>query len=594
MDFAATLLALSGRAVCLVAYTVAGATCIGLAFLGPWLVKCLVWHPYKTSLKHLPGPKRRGLFVGDLSIFCETETSKEFSERLVNKFGRNLRIQGLGYMDDRLVTFDPVTINYILGPASDRFTKPIQMRRYIAKRTGGDTSLKAVSVSEGAVHTRLRKIMAPAFAPSTIKGLSPIFIRKANELCDAWRAALSESNPVDAPGIEISADGSVALDVHNWLGRATFDIIGLAAFGYSFDSLKDNSNELFASYMRLHEVTKEGTTLRDNLCLTAPWLERVWQTENSRAITESAKVVDRTSKMLLEQRRATAPEGDSKSILGLLLRCNHNAAPEDRLSDEELLAQIDGFLLAGADSTSIALVWGLYALSRNPKVQQALREELAELNLGGEHDFASDSGIECDYATPDPVAQFAAIDALPMLDRVVREILRLYTPVHSTLRTAEQDDIVPFTADAPPRMADGSISRAVVTGHAADGTIRTGIRVRKGEFIHLPYEGMNTARAVWGEDAHEFNPDRWLNLPSAVKNNIGLVSNLMTFSVGPHACPGSRLAIAEIKTILAHVVSSFEFDEMAKILPHNMMVVRPWVDDEWEKGHRLPLRVRAL
>ncbi|KAG9102806.1 hypothetical protein FRC06_001070 [Ceratobasidium sp. 370] len=590
-----TVLALSGRAVCLVAYTIAAVACVGLAWFGPWLFSCLVWRPYKTSLKYLPGPKRRGLFISDLRIICEAETSMDFSERLVRKYGRNIRVQGFGYMDDRLVTYDPVTINYILGQASDRFTKPLQMRRYISKRTGGDTTLKSVSVAEGAPHHRLRKIIAPAFAPSTIKGLAPVFVRKAGELCDHWRAALSESNVVVAPGVEVNADGTTVLDVHNWLGRAAFDVIGLAAFGYSFNSLRDDSNELFAAYMRLHHVTREGPTLRDNLCLTAPWLERFMQDDNSRAIAASAQVIQRTSKMLLEQRRELTPEGDGKSILGLLLRCNHTAVPEDRLSDEELLAQIDAFLLAGADSTSIAMVWALHELALNPALQQALRAELAPLNLGGgEHDFASDSGIECDYTTPDPIAQFTAIDALPLLDRVVREVLRLHPPVHSSLRVADEDDIVPFSPDAAPRLADGSASRAVVTGRAADGTVRTGIRVRKGEFVHLPFEAMNTAQTIWGEDAHEFKPDRWLNLPSTAKNNVGLVSGLMTFSVGPHACPASRLAIAEIKATLAHVVSSFTFEECAKILPHNMMVTRPWVDDEWENGYRLPLRVRAL
>ncbi|KAG9118903.1 hypothetical protein FRC07_006341 [Ceratobasidium sp. 392] len=453
----------------------------------------------------------------------------------------------------------------------------------------------SVAVAEGAPHRRLRKIIAPAFAPSTIKGLAPIFVRKASELCDHWRAVLSESPVVQAPGVEVNADGAPTLDVYNWLGRAAFDVIGLAAFGYSFNSLRDDTNELFGAYMRLHHVTREGPTLRDNLCLTAPWLERFLQDDNSRAVAASAQVIQSTSKMLLQQRRERNPEGDSKSILGLLLRCNQNAAPEDRLSDEELLAQIDAFLLGGADTSSIATVWALHELSLNPDLQKALRAELAPLNLGGaEHDFLSDSGIECDYAAPDPVAQFTAIDALPILDRIVREVLRVHPPVHSSLRVADADDIVPFSPDTPPRLADGSVSRAIVTGKAADGTVRTGIRVRKGEFVHLPFEAMNTARTIWGEDAHEFKPDRWLNLPSAAKNNVGLVSGLMSFSVGPHSCPASRLAIAEIKTTLAHVVSSFTFEESAKILPHNMMVTRPWVDDEWENGYRLPLRVRAL
>lgn len=160
-----------------------------------------------------------------------------------------------------------------LNTESDRYPKPWQMRRFLSRLTGGDTKQQAVSVLEGAPHHRLRKIIAPAFAPSTVKGLAPIFMRKASELCDHWRAVLAEPTTPVAPGVEMGKDGKTIIDVNNWLGRAAFDIIGLAAFGYSFNSLRDDSNELFAAYMRLHHVTREGPSLRANLCLAAPWLQ---------------------------------------------------------------------------------------------------------------------------------------------------------------------------------------------------------------------------------------------------------------------------------------------------------------------------------
>ncbi|KAH7341036.1 cytochrome P450 [Rhizoctonia solani] len=592
-----TFLALSGRAMCLTAYAVAGVTCVALVWVGPSLFKYFVINYYKSYLQYLPGPKRRGAFVPDFDIVCEATTCKEFNERLARKYGLNVRIQGFGYMDQRLITYDPVTINYILGSAADKFPKPIQMRRLVSKLTGGDMTQKGVNVAEGSYHHRLRKIIAPAFAPSTVRGHAPVFIRKANELCDHWRSVLSEPTAPSMPGVETDSKGNAILDINNWFGRLAFDIIGLAAFGYSFDSLRDDTNELFSAYMRLHNATRDGPTMRTNISLAWPGLERFLRDETSDAIDESAQIVQQTSKMVLKEMRDVNPEGDGKSILGLLLRSNANAAPEDRLTDEELLAQIDTFMFAGADSTSIAITWALYELARNPEIQQALRAELRPLGLNehaGEQDFASDSGIDVDVGAPDYAAQFAAIDALPLLDRVVRECLRLRPPVQTTLRIAEEDDIVPFSLNSPPKMADGSISRAVVTGLGADGVERTGIRVRKGDFIHLPYEPMNSIRDMWGEDGHEFNPDRWLNLPAAAKSNPGVVAGLATFSVGPHSCPASRFAMAEIKTIVAHAVSSFTFEETQKILPRSMMVNRPFVDDEWSKGYRLPLRVRAL
>ncbi|EUC61706.1 cytochrome P450 family protein [Rhizoctonia solani AG-3 Rhs1AP] len=593
-----TVLTLSGRALCLTAYTLAGVIFAVLVYAGPSLFKYFVLNYYKSYVQYLPGPKRRGAFVPDFGIIMEAKTCKEFNERLARKYGLNVRIQGFGYMDQRLVTYDPVTINYILGSASDRFPKPIQMRRLIARFTGGDMTLKAINVTEGPSHHRLRKIVAPAFAPSTIRGHAPVFINKAAELCDQWRSVLSEPTAPTMPGVETDSKGNAILDINNWFGRLAFDVIGLAAFGYSFDSLRDNTNELFGAYMRLHFETRDGPSMRSNIALAWPGLAPFLQDETSDVIAESAQVVQKTSKAILQEMLDTNPEGDGKSILGLLLRSNANAVPEDRLTDEELLAQIDSFVFAGSDSTSLAITWTLYELARNPEVQQALRAELRPLGLNehaGEQDFASDSGVDVDVGTPDHAAQFAAIDALPLLDRVVRESLRLHPSVQSTLRIAGEDDIVPFSIDSPPTMPDGSLSRAVVTGLGADGVERTGIRVRKGDFIHLPFEPMNSIRDMWGEDGHQFNPDRWLDLPAAAKKNPGVIAGLGTFSVGPHSCPAFRFAIAEMKTVVAYSIASFAFEETSHtIVPRSMMVNRPYVDQEWSKGYRLPLRVRAL
>lgn len=47
-----------------------------------------------------------------------------------------------------------------------------------------------------------------------------------------------------------------------------------------------------------------------------------------------------------------------------------------RMTDEELLGQITTFMLAGQETSSTALNWGLYMLSLHADVQSKLREEL--------------------------------------------------------------------------------------------------------------------------------------------------------------------------------------------------------------------------
>ena len=74
---------------------------------------------------------------------------------------------------------------------------------------------------------------------------------------------------------------------------------------------------------------------------------------------------------------------------------------------------------------SIAMAWALYALSQNKGIQTKLREEI--------------SNISTDNPTMDD------LNGLPYLDAVVRETMRLYSPVARTLRQAMKDDCIPLS-----------------------------------------------------------------------------------------------------------------------------------------------------
>lgn len=73
---------------------------------------------------------------------------------------------------------------------------------------------------------------------------------------------------------------------------------------------------------------------------------------------------------------------------------------------------------------STGTTWALYGLCREPEVQRKLRAELSTLST--------------DNPTMDE------LNALPYLDAVVRESLRIYAPVPSTIRVATQDDVLPL------------------------------------------------------------------------------------------------------------------------------------------------------
>ena len=148
-----------------------------------------------------------------------------------------------------------------------------------------------------------------------------------------------------------------------------------------------------------------------------------------------------------------------------------------------MLHNVNTFLFAGSDTTSLALTWMFYILASVPEIQNRLRAELQTL--------APDYAPATLPDTTDTAAWqelWNRLDALPYLQNVVRVTLRLIPPVHSSIRVAMKDDEIP-TSEAV-KMKDGSV--------------KWGVRIKKGQFVHVPVESMNLDQSVWGEDAWYF------------------------------------------------------------------------------------------
>ena len=154
----------------------------------------------------------------------------------------------------------------------------------------------------------------------------------------------------------------------------------------------------------------------------------------------------------------------SVSLTQTSVKSNMSEDPARRMSNEELVDQISTLLFAGSDTTSLAISWCLHHLSLNPRVQNRLREELQ-----------SHHSIE----------DMSSVDKLPYLNAIVQETLRLCPPAHSTIRVAMEDDLIPLSHPVKLR----------------DGTVIQEVHIRKGSYVHIPIEGLNMSKDIWGEDA---------------------------------------------------------------------------------------------
>lgn len=127
---------------------------------------------------------------------------------------------------------------------------------------------------------------------------------------------------------------------------------------------------------------------------------------------------------------------------------------------------------------------------------------------------------------------------------VIHESLRLYPPVPVVSREALRD------------MKFGDI------------------RVPKGVNIWTLMVTLHQDPDIWGPDAEKFNPDRFAN---GINSACKLPHLYMPFGVGPRTCLGQNFAMAELKILLALIVSNFSFSLSPKYRhsPALRLVIEP-------------------
>ncbi|KAI0640539.1 cytochrome P450 [Trametes meyenii] len=158
----------------------------------------------------------------------------------------------------------------------------------------------------------------------------------------------------------------------------------------------------------------------------------------------------------------------------------------------------------------------------------------------------------------------------------------MYPPVATTLRMANRDDVLPVTAP-------------FVDWH---GNTQTEVRIAKGNRIVVPIAVLNRLKSVWGDDAAEFKPERWEHPPAEASNLPGIWAHILTFLGGPRACIATRFSVIKyvtLKSFLFSLVREFEFElavPVADIIPVGMLIQRPNVRSELDKGAQLPLLIR--
>jgi cytochrome P450 len=211
----------------------------------------------------------------------------------------------------------------------------------------------------------------------------------------------------------------------------------------------------------------------------------------------------RTKKAVHENSTKSWKETGTGDILDLALLDPEYGATA---STSELVDQLKTFFFAGHDTTASTISWSYYFLSRHPKALARLRAELDEVFGPG--------------TSPQDVA------------RQFRENPKSHLNLDYTLAVLKESLRL-----EPPAAA----ARAVPANYSFTTASGKVYYPREGSMIYVSGWLLHRNKAVWGEDAAEFRPERFLP-------GVPLPWGYMAFSKRPRDCIGSSLAYLEVPT----------------------------------------------
>ncbi|THH31652.1 hypothetical protein EUX98_g2557 [Antrodiella citrinella] len=524
---------------------------------GSILIGLILYIVYKRltrlSLNDIPGPAPESVWLGSMGQLGRSLVGKVDAAWL-EKYGGVVHLKG-PFGQDLLWVADGRALSFIFNQG---YNFPKTNERVAFDTLATDYGLVT---TDGDVHKRQRKVMQPAFGAPESKALFPIFSRCAESISAKWRDQLLDSS------------GQVSVfNMPTWISNAALDAIGEAAFDYNFGAINNEGNDFSRSYQSLmvhaYSSPPDLKIILDSLARFIPYTVLVFIYDHLpalRMLHENREEAHKFARQVLADKDAALAKGHhSRDILSILVRANNSEDASRRMTETEMIAQMRAILLAGHETTSTSLGWGLLELARRPEIQSRLRKEIHDIEaivkLKGRGINASD------------------VENMPYLQAIVKEILRLNPPAYHMQRCSKEDVAIPM-------------SRPIITKSGKE--IRE-VLVPKGTRIMLSIVGYNRDKTVWGADALEFNPDRWLDEKRQSSVQVGVYANLATFSGGVRSCIGWRFAIHEIQAFLIELVGNFEFtptEACRNIRKEPCLIMAPIIEGEKPKGAQIPLKV---
>ena len=376
-------------------------------------------------------------------------------------------------------TYGPEMVHQVTTQHEIYYKYPLSMGRYPGDAfTPRTAALRHFGVGLFGVnsdaHRQHRRLLMPAFHKKRIESYRDTMVAITEAELDRWRPGETRDivETMRELTLRVAVKTLFGADVDEQIGRTVRRLI-------------DTFNMLGEPLTMLLPLDLPGLPYRRFLDLT---LE-----------------VDRELRAFIARKRADGM--DRGDMVSLLLQAR-DAESGAELTEEELLGHVGVIFVAGHETSATALTWTLFLLAQHPDVAADLLDEL-------------DSVLHGEAPTIEQLSQ------LPLLERVVKESMRVLSPVPWNGRvTSQPADLGGYTLPAGTEV----FVSIYQTHHMPDLYPRP----------------------------EQFDPRRWERInPTVFEYN--------PFSAGPRMCIGATFAMLEIRLVLAMLLQRYRLEYVRQI-----------------------------
>ncbi|HEY4275087.1 MAG TPA: cytochrome P450, partial [Rhizomicrobium sp.] len=379
---------------------------------------------------------------------------------------------------------DPAGMKRVMLDNLANYPKSEIMRRMLRPAIG-----ESLFNADGADWKWQRQAVAPVFTHRNVVALAPAMSATAK------RAAT-----------RLAQSGGRAELVKEML-TATFDVIcDVALSGREhFDS------ETFSKAITQYFQTAGRASLLDFLGFPE-WFPRPGELLAGSSVRTMHSMVATA----IDARRKQAT-GQADDLLDHMLAAQDPETGQ-RMSAEDLIHNMQFFIVAGHETTALALAWALYLLANSPEHQEQARAQVTA-QLGGRTATAED------------------LPAMPFIQQVLEESMRLYPPVGLLARTVLKDDEL------------------------------CGRQIHPNDILFLPIWALHRHELLW-EKPELFDPGRFDAETGPRRDKY----QYLPFGAGPRVCVGANFAMMQAGIILSTLVQRFRFTP-SQPAPHPVMTM---------------------